>query len=154
MLAALTVLSAALALVLTGGIAGVFYAYSVSVMPALNALDPETAARAMRSLNRAILNRAFFATFLGAPAAAVVTGTLLVWRGEVAGAGLSLLAAATYALGAFLPTVAINVPLNQALDGGGLVWSRFSPRWTRWNTVRAVSSAGALVLVALAVLQL
>lgn len=149
--------TAALALLLMGGIAGVFYAYSVSVMPALDAVDADTAVRTMRSINRAILNRAFFASFLGAPLASVATGALMFLAGEAASALLSLLAAVTYTLGAFVPTAAINVPLNQALDAStgdpALVWSRFHRPWTRSNTVRAVASAVALLLLVLALLQ-
>jgi uncharacterized membrane protein len=56
------------AAVATGLIAGLFYAYSVSVMPDLAGADDHTFVHGMNEINDAIENPVFFLSFLGAPA--------------------------------------------------------------------------------------
>jgi uncharacterized membrane protein len=152
--------SAAVTLAVTGAIAGLYYAFSVAVMPGLNGTDASTAIRAMTSINQKILNPTFFVTFLGPPIAAVLTGVLLLTLGHKPAAVLFLLAAAIYLVGAFIPTRVVNVPLNDTLAAAGVpddpaqaarVWSDYSSRWTGWNTVRAGSSVLSLLLAGLGV---
>jgi uncharacterized membrane protein len=137
-------------LALHGLLAGLYYAFSMSIIPALNALDPDQAEAAMRSVNRKILNPWLFIAFLGAPIAALVAGFLAdgpaaTWLFAAAGVSFA---------GSFLVTMTLNVPMNNAVDAGTLPWKRYSPRWTAWNTVRAVASTVSLVLVGLALAAL
>ncbi len=137
---------AVLAVVLNGVMAGVFFAFSVSVMPGLDTIDEERAADAMRSANRKILNPAFLAAFTLSPVASLAAGVLMLLDGRT-GAGVLLLAAAlAYAVGCFAVTAAVNVPMNNALEAGTLAWSAYSPRWTRWNHLRTWVSTAALAL--------
>ncbi|QYC45223.1 hypothetical protein Nocox_38365 [Nonomuraea coxensis DSM 45129] len=138
---------ALLTLVLHGLLAGLFYAFSMSVMPGLNAVEPERAEAAMRSVNRKILNPWLFLVFLGSPVAALVAGLLAdgaaaVWFLAAAGVGFA---------GSFLVTVAVNVPMNNALDAGTMPWKDYSRRWTAWNTLRAAASVVSLALVGVAI---
>ncbi|ONK10280.1 anthrone oxygenase family protein [Streptomyces sp. MP131-18] len=154
----LAVFAAAVTLVAAAAVTGVFFAFSVSVMPGLNAVGPGEAVRAMQSINAKILNPAFLGAFVGAPIAAALTGALLLLLDHRA-AGLAFLAAAVvYVLGAFLPTAAVNVPMNDALAAVGSpedthraarAWADYAPRWTRWNTLRAAFAGAALLLAAL-----
>lgn len=147
--------SAALTLLTAGAMTGVFFAFSVAVMPGLDAADPRHAVASMQRINVAIVNPLFLIAFLGVPLAAAVTGGLLLASGHRAAGVAFLVAAAGYALGALAPTAAVNVPLNNALVAAGTpedaahaarLWRDFSPRWTAWNTVRAV--CGCLSLLA------
>jgi uncharacterized membrane protein len=160
MLSTFAAVSATVTLALTGAMAGLFYAFSVSVMPGLDAIKAEHTIRAMQSINRKIQNAVFFATFLLAPVAALATGGLLLWLGQPWAAVVFFLAAATYVLGAFVPTVVVNVPMNEALDVAHVptdtdeaakLWSGYSARWTWWNTVRTVFSSISMLLVGLAI---
>ncbi|PZG01901.1 anthrone oxygenase family protein [Nonomuraea aridisoli] len=137
-------------LVLHGALAGLFYAFSMSVMPGLNAVEPAQAEAAMRSVNRKILNPWLFVVFIGSPLAALATGLLA----DAPAAWWFLAAAAVNAVGSFLATVAINVPMNNALDAGTMAWKDYSPRWTTWNTVRTVACLASLVLVGVGLTQL
>jgi uncharacterized membrane protein len=146
---------ALLALVLTGAMAGIFLAFSISVLPGLDRLGAERAVAGMRALNDAIQTPPFLATFLGAPVAAGAAAAPRGAAGGGAAAWLMLGACAVYLFGAFAPTVVVNVPLNNALAEGDeprrgeqarLFWADFSPRWRRWNTVRGVSSVLGLAL--------
>ncbi|WP_345567082.1 DUF1772 domain-containing protein [Nonomuraea rosea] len=130
-------------LALHGALAGLFYTFSMSVMPGLNAIAPEQAEEAMRSINRKILNPWLYIVFLGSPIAALVAGFL---AGGSAALWFFAAAAVSFA-GSFLVTVGINVPMNNALDAGKMSWKDYSSRWTTWNTLRAVASIASLVLV-------
>jgi uncharacterized membrane protein len=149
-------LSATTTLLLTGAVAGVFFAYSVSVMMGLDAIRPEQAIAAMRSINEKIQNAVFLATFLLTPVAAAVTGVLLLVLGQRTAGIVFFLAAAAYVLGALIPSFAVNIPMNDTLDAArpsaaeaARVWSDYSSRWTLWNHVRTVSSLLSLGLVGL-----
>jgi uncharacterized membrane protein len=159
MLSILTAVSAGVTIALIGLMAGVFFAFSVSVMLGLDAIEPGNAIRAMQSINRKIQNSVFLATFVLAPIAGAVTGGLLLGLGETWAAVIMFLAAVAYVLGSLVPTGRINVPLNSALDAATVpadpneaarLWSDYSTRWTRWNTLRAVICTISLLLSGLA----
>ncbi|MEU7842182.1 anthrone oxygenase family protein [Micromonospora sp. NPDC049114] len=150
--------SAAATVVVTGAITGVYYAFSVAVMPGLNAVAPGTAIPAMTSINQRIQNPLFFVTFFGPLVAATVTGVLLLLLGKRSAGVLFLMAAAVYLVGAFIPTVVVNVPMNENLDAAGVptdpaeaarVWASYSSAWTSWNSVRAGASLISLLLAGL-----
>ncbi len=143
----------------SGVLSGIYFVFSVAVMPALARRPPAEGMAAMREINTVIQNPAFFAVFFGTPAAAaIVAGVALFGRAVgldlaylVAGGGLAV-------VGAFLPTLIFNVPLNNALGraepgsaGADEVWQRYVGVWTTWNHVRAVASlaAAAAFLMAL-----
>lgn len=57
------------AIALTGLSAGLFYAWSVSVIPGTRKIPDPVYLETMQSINRAILNPAFFLIFFGSPLA-------------------------------------------------------------------------------------
>jgi uncharacterized membrane protein len=148
--------SATTTLLLTGAVAGLFFAYSVSVMIGLDAIKPDQAIAAMRGINEKIQNPVFLPAFLLTPVVAVITGVLLLVLGQRAAGIVFFLSAAAYVLGALVPSFAVNIPMNDALDTARVpaaeaarVWSDYSSRWTLWNHVRTVSSGVSLLLVGL-----
>ncbi|MFI7455276.1 DUF1772 domain-containing protein [Nonomuraea sp. NPDC049714] len=147
MLSVLAPIVAALALLMNGLMAGIFFAFSNSITPGLDAIDPAPAASAMRSINRKILNPGFLTLFVLSPFASAGAGVLLLLLGETEAAIWLIAAGVVYALGSFLPTAVLNVPMNNALDAGELDWQGYGARWTRWNTVRAVANVVALLLI-------
>ena len=80
-----------------------------------------------------------------------VTGAAL-WRRSRPAARAFLAAAAVYGLGGLLPTLLINVPMNEALAAAdptrdaAATWGAYSPRWQVWNAARTVASGAALLL--------
>nr|WP_245573183.1 anthrone oxygenase family protein [Amycolatopsis benzoatilytica] len=131
------------ALVAAGLIAGVFYAYTVSVMPGLSRADDHTFVIAMREINAAIQNVWFMLSFLGAPLLAVAA-VVLHCTSDAHG-GLPWLVAGSVLLVATLAvTGAVNVPMNNALDQAtadlAVLRARFEKPWVRWNTARTVLS--------------
>lgn len=137
-------------LVLAALLAGLFFAFSMSVMRGLDTLGADAAASAMRSINRRILNPWLFLVFLGTPLSALAAGIVAGPAGED---GTWLFAAAALSfLGSFVITAAFNVPMNNALESGAITWTDYARRWTAWNTVRAIASAGTVALIGIALL--
>lgn len=135
--------------------AGFFYAYSVSVMRGLDATDPLAAALAMRSINALIRTPVFFFGFFGALAFPLVAALLVPPRPVML---LTLAGAVIYGLGAFAVTIAVNVPMNDALaaatptvENAATLWRDYTGPWTRWNHVRTLASIIAFALLTAAV---
>jgi uncharacterized membrane protein len=137
-----------------GLMAGLFFAFSNSVMGALGRIQPAEGIAAMQSINRVILNPLFLTIFLATPAACatVILTSLLRW--DEPGAAWLVGGGALYIAGAFLVTTIFNVPMNNALDAvqpataeAGALWARYLADWTAWNHVRTVASVAAAALL-------
>lgn len=146
----LRVISLLGATITMGLVAGVFALFAHTIMPALRNTDDRTFVAAFQSIDRAIINPWFMTTaFLGA---LLFTAAGLVLNLGRAGLPWIALALALYAV-AFLVTVTVNVPLNDAIKAAGNpdrirdltgVRERFhETRWAAWNLVRVVTSTGA-----------
>jgi uncharacterized membrane protein len=147
----------ATATLLVGLSAGVFFAYSTSVMLALRRVDDRTFVDVMQKINSAILNGWFLSVYVGALLAAIAA-VLLQLGGPHRGVLPWLIAAALLYLVVIVVTATVNIPLNNQLDAAGLTdptaaRAVFEASWNRWNTVRTVSSAGALLTLAIALLR-
>jgi uncharacterized membrane protein len=152
-------LLALLGILSTGAVAGLFYAYWCSVMIALDRLRPEAAIKTMQTINVAIINPLFFATFMGTLAILPLAALAAWWSGASASAGWLAAAFLVYAVGTFGVTVAFNVPLNDALErlkdapaDPAADWQAFVEPWNRWNTVRMAAGFVATALAAMALL--
>jgi len=146
---AITAVAATLSLIMAAGMTGSFFVFSTGVMPGLNGSRPASAIDAMQAINQRIQNPLFIGMFLLLPVFAAVAGILLMTMDEKTAGVLFLAAAAVYVLGALVPSFAVNIPMNNALDGvhiphdpaeAARIWAAYSARWTAWNTVRAVFS--------------
>ncbi|MEF9885971.1 anthrone oxygenase family protein [Streptomyces sp. P9-A4] len=136
----------------TGLLAGVWFAYVCSVMPALARSDDRVYVEVMRNINDVIQNPVFFTPFLGAPLLVAVAA----WQHRAGRARLWTLAAAVLCAAVFVVTAAVNVPLNDALAAAKdptAARAAFEAPWVAWNLVRAALSTLALgcLLRALAV---
>jgi uncharacterized membrane protein len=142
----------------SGLVAGVFFAFSSFVMPALSRLPAAQGIAAMQSINVVVLNRSFLAVFLGTALVCVVVGVRAVSRWSSAGPTLELGASALYLVGCVLVTRAGNVPYNDALarlspasEPAARYWVEYVARWSSWNHARGAFS---LLSAALFVLSL
>ncbi|HWA70974.1 MAG TPA: anthrone oxygenase family protein [Polyangiaceae bacterium] len=143
-----------------GLIAGVFFAFSSFIMPALTKLPPAEAIAAMQSINVVVLNRSFLSVFVGTAGLCLAVAVPSLFSFSTSGSKLRLAGAALYVLGTFLVTMACNVPLNDALANAtphatqaAETWSSYAPRWTAWNTVRALAALGAAASLILSLVQ-
>ena len=137
-----------------GLMAGVFGLYA-HIMPGLGRTDDRTFVGAFQSIDRAVINPLFLATFLGALAFTVLAAALHLgngWRLTWVVAALVLY------LAVLIITIRVNVPLNDEIKAAGdpdqiadlaVVRERFDEaRWTRWNVVRAVATTAAFACLA------
>lgn len=137
------------ATLLTGLMAGLYFAFSIAVMPGLGRCDDRTFVDAMRSVNRRILNGWFGLAFAGAPLVILVAGALHLGGEAKELVFWTLAAFLLYALTLGV-TFRVNVPLNDTLDAEegdeapGAVRERFEARWVRWNHMRTVLCAASL----------
>ena len=148
------------AVVLTGLSAGLFYAWSVSVIPGTQKIDDPTYLNTMQSINRAILNPAFFLVFFGSMAFQVIaviitfdSGSTVFW--------LLLASSIFYLVGTIGMTGLGNVPLNNQLDGLNLAEIQhhelfefrryYESNWNRLHSIRTMCAVIAFLLSTLAV---
>ena len=133
-----------------GLMAGLFFAFSVSVMKALARLPSAGGIAAMQFINVAIINPVFLAAFFGTAAVCVlvIIASLLRWRAP--GALYLLIGGALYLVGTFFVTLVFNVPKNNALASvapadpeGASLWTDYLSKWTAWNHVRAAAALAA-----------
>jgi uncharacterized membrane protein len=141
----------------SGLMAGLFFAFSVAVMPALRRLPPAVGAATMQSINSAILNPLFGVVFGGTTVLCVLLAIGAPFSAQ-RGTGWIIAGAVLHVVGSFLVTAARNVPLNIRLAAAGPdaavaagTWSDYLVRWTAWNHVRTVLCAASTAALALAV---
>jgi uncharacterized membrane protein len=139
---------------LMGLSAGLFATFSYVVMPGLKRSSDAAFVDAMRGINIAILNPVFALTFGGAFFVGLLA-LVLGWDDSSRPwviAGLVL-----YALGAYVITFAINVPMNDTLEAGtggdASLRETFEARWTRWNHARSVLTTAGFVCLIVGVLK-
>lgn len=129
------------AAVLTGLLAGLYYAYACSVMPGLGRAHDRTFVTAMRDINEAILNPGFFLSFAGAPAATTFAALMLHRCGD-ARRRWALAALGGHGVGLAVTTL-VSVPLNEALARDG-DRAAFEAPWNLANGARFVATTAAL----------
>ncbi|MFF9910087.1 DUF1772 domain-containing protein [Streptomyces sp. NPDC013457] len=132
------------ATVATGLIAGVWFAYVCSVMPALARSDDRVFVEVMRNINDVIQNPVFFTPFFGA----LLLTAVAAWQLRATPARVWGIAALVLYVAVFAVTSAVNVPLNDALAAAtDPVRARadFEAPWVAWNLVRAVLTTAGFV---------
>jgi uncharacterized membrane protein len=151
---------AALAAALACGLsAGVVFAFSAFVMPALDRLDPGASIAAMQAINVKAVTPPFMIVLLGGAVLCVVllVATLRSW-GDATSPWLAA-GAVVYLVGVIGLTVGHHVPLNDALAtvdahaaDAAARWDDYRSSWTSMNHVRAAAGtvATGLLIVGLA----
>ncbi|MCG8608022.1 DUF1772 domain-containing protein [bacterium] len=141
----------------SGLMAGLFYAWSISVTPGLKRVGDENYLQAFQSMNRAILNPAFFIFFMGL----VILLPLLCYlyyQSSVATQFWYILSATFFYMGGVMAvTVFGNVPMNNALEvlkiesmtSEQMASFRlgFESKWNNLNMIRTFCSSLSFVLL-------
>lgn len=146
-----------------GLMAGLFYAYSCSVMPGLSRLQDQQYISAMQSINRAIQNPVFFMSFFGVLILLPIT-TYLKYSQPISTVFWYILAATIiYLAGAFLVTIFGNIPLNNTLDRFDLMKASeesikaqreiFETKWNTLNNIRTLASFLSFICALVACLK-
>jgi uncharacterized membrane protein len=140
-----------------GLMAGLFFAFSVSVMKALARLPSAEGIASMQSINVAIINPVFLAAFFGTAVGCVLVMIASLLRWQDPGALYLLIGGGLYLVGTLLVTLVFNVPKNNALASvapadpeGASLWTDYLSKWTAWNHVRAGAALAAAASLTIA----
>lgn len=142
---------------LTGLMAGLFYAFNVAVVPGLRNATATQHIAAMQGINAKIQNPIFFLSFFGPTLLLPLAAYLHRDKPEFA---MLVLAAGLFMVGANGITIAVHIPLNEALDKVEVSqiseaeaepirtdYQGSDSRWMRWHTVRTLTTTASAALV-------
>ena len=131
-------------------VAGLVFTFAIVVMPGIKSLGDLGFLQSFKAMDRVIQNNQpiFILVWLGSAVILLVSTVLGIWQLEGLDRILLVVACAIYLFGVHLPTVTINIPLNNHLQSQDLdtmtepelleTRTRFESRWLRWNTIRTV----------------
>jgi len=145
-----------LALVGSGLMAGLFFAFSVAVMPALAHEPVPAAMTAMQRINVAIVRPVFLLVFVGTLVVAVAAAIFSVLDPDaatpwgVAGAVLYLVTSVGLTAGYHVPRNNALVAADPATAEGAGLWATYLREWVPWNHVRAIGCVLATASFAIA----
>lgn len=137
--------------------AGLYFAFSSAIMPALSKLEPAQGILAMQSINRTILNPLFLLLFVGLAALCALLVIFSLGKLPALSAILMVVGAVIYIVGSLVVTAIINVPLNDTLAAlapsaamSADWWANYLKNWTAWNHIRTAASVTAALLLLIA----
>ena len=142
---------------------GFILIFAIVVMPGIGTLDDRSFLRAFQVIDRVIQNnQPLFGLIWVGSVVAILAATFLGFSQlDDIGRILILAAAILYIFGMQLPTISINIPLNNRLQTLNLETmdettavderQRFEARWNRWNTIRTGFSSVASILLLIVV---
>jgi len=144
-------------------VAGFVFSFASIVMPGIKSLDDRAYLQAFKAMDRVIQKNQpiFVVVWLGSVIMLILSTLLGLYQLEGTQRILLILACALYLLGVQLPTITINIPLNnqlqaqdlESMTASELLMSRdaFDSRWLFWNTNRTVCAilTTAILLVLL-----
>ena len=121
------------------------FAFSTSVMPALGRRRDAEGIATMQAMNSAILNPLFGLVFGGTAVLCLVLAISAPFTDRPPPRDAAGHREHADLIGTFGVTMAVNVPMNNALDAvdptgdaGRSYWRTYLRRWTAWNHLRAL----------------
>jgi len=132
----------------SGMVAGVLFAFSSFVMPALARLSPPEGIRAMQAINVTAVTPAFMALFGGTTAISLLAAVVAIVEWGAPGANWVLAGGLVFFAGTFVLTGAFHIPRNNALaavqadsEEGHRTWASYLRQWVAGNHVRTLAAA-------------
>ncbi len=140
-------------------VAGFVLAFAIVVMPGIKGFKDRDYLQAFKAMDAVIQNNqpVFMVVWVGSILAIVISAFLGIPQLTGSTQMLLIIATAIYLLGVQLPTMTINIPLNNQLQKQDLdamsaaqlqeARQNFEARWIRWNTTRTVFATLTSVLL-------
>ncbi|MGH1364187.1 MAG: DUF1772 domain-containing protein [Calditrichia bacterium] len=156
----------ALSTLLCSLVAGFLFAFVIVAMPGIGALNDHDFLQAFKVMDRVIQNNQpiFILVWAGSVILLAITAVLSIWHLEGVNRLLIIGAAAIYFFAVQLPTVIVNVPLNNQLQAQSLssmneselqvARKQFEPRWVRWNAIRTIFAIVTSTLLIILLIRL
>lgn len=155
-----TTVTAIVALIGSGIVGGVFFAFSSFVMKALARMPSSEGIAAMQSINVVVIKPSFLGAFMGTALLSVAVVVLVLQIGSPQSAMFFIGGATFYLAGTFFVTIFGNVPMNDQLAAVSAadpdaveLWTYYLDRWTMWNHVRTAAAMAAALFYTLGLLQ-
>ncbi len=146
-----------LTILTTALMAGLFFAWSVSVMPGLKRLGDREFMLSMQAMNRAIQNPIFLSCFMGVLVLSAASCWLQFEKPLPQSYYWLVAASLVYLIGVFGVTIFGNIPLNNALDaldvarenasGLSAFRNNFEAKWNTLNNIRTLASVISVSLL-------
>ena len=146
-------------------VAGLVFTFAIVVMPGIKNLGDLAYLQSFKAMDRVIQNNQpiFIAVWLGSALALLIATVLGIWQLEGLERMLLILAGAIYLFGVQVPTITINIPLNNHLQAQDLetmtahellkTKAEFESRWLRWNIIRTVLAILSTTLLLVVLLR-
>lgn len=140
-------------------VSGLVFAFTIVVMPGIKKLRDQEFIRAFQVMDGIIQNNqpVFIFVWVGSALTLFASAVLGIWQLDGMQRILLILSAIIYIFGVHLPTITINIPLNnklQAIDTDSAsgtsqktARSDFESRWNYWNSFRTVLGVFVSVLL-------
>lgn len=147
-------------------VAGLVLAFDIVVMPGIRTLGDRNYLKSFKAIDRVIQNGQpiFMMVWLGSAVVLLASTVLGIWRLGGIDRILLIVACAIYVFGVHVPTVTINIPLNNDLQSRDLdtmsesalltTTENFDSRWLRWNTIRTVIATLTTLLLLVLLIRL
>jgi uncharacterized membrane protein len=147
-------------------VAGFVFAFAIVVMPGIKSLGDHDFLQAFMVMDRVIQRNQpiFILVWLGSAVILTISTGLGIWQLEGFDLVLLIVACAIYLLGVQLPTVSINIPLNNRLQSHDLesmtasaledARRSFESRWIRWNMIRTILATATTALLIFLLIRL
>ena len=141
-------------------VAGFLFAFAIVMMPGIKSLNDRDFIRAFQVIDRVIQNSqwTFVVAWVGSVVALMASAVFGFSQLDKAEFLLIFSASLTYIFGVQIPTITINIPLNnklQAIDVNAIseieqkaARTAFESRWNLWNSIRtAFASLTSVFLI-------
>lgn len=147
-------------------VAGLVLTFAIVVMPGIRTLGDLGSLKSFKAMDRVIQDNQpiFMVVWLGSAVVLLATTALGFWRLEGLDRILLIVTCVIYIFGVHVPTVMINIPLNNHLQSQDLdtmtesaiveTTAQFEARWLRWNTIRTVVAILSTVLLLVLLIRL
>ncbi len=147
-------------------VAGLVLTFAIIVMPGTRTLGKLDFLKSFQAMDRVIQNNQpiFMFVWIGSALVLLASTVLGIWRLEGLDRVLLAVACAIYIFGVQVPTVTINVPLNNHLQSQDIdtmsesalleATEKFESRWVRWNTIRTIVAILTTVILLVLLVRL
>lgn len=131
-------------------VGGLVFTFAIVVMPGIRSMDDRAFLQSFKAMDRVIQDSqpVFILAWPGSAVVLLGSTVLGMWQLEGLDRVLLTVACVIYLFGVHLPTITINIPLNNQLQSMDLdsmsapalqeIRARFEGRWLRWNYMRTV----------------
>ena len=147
-------------------VAGLVFTFAIVVMPGIRTLGYRDFLKSFKAMDRVIQNNhpIFMFVWLGSVLVLIASTILGFWLLQELDRILLLVSCFIYIFGVQLPTITINVPLNNQLQSQDLdamgdtdlttTTTLFDTRWLKWNTIRTVMAILTTMLLLILLIRL